>query len=124
MKRGDMIVVGLVLIVGAIGLFMIFFQPAAPPGAEIIIQVDGVDQHNFPLYQEGRNQQIIVNGPVGTTTIIMDEDRVRVTDSDCPDKICINMGWINRSGVPIACLPNRVIVSIKGDTENGDIDLR
>jgi hypothetical protein len=119
-----MIVASLVLIIAAVGVYLVFLQPAVPPGAEIVIQVDGVDLHTFPLYQEGRNQQITVFGPVGETTIVMEADRVRVIDSDCPDKICVNMGWINRPGVPIACLPNRVIVSVKGDVEDGDIDLR
>jgi len=124
LKRGDLIIIGLVLIFAFGGLYMLFFQPAAPPGAEIVIQVDGVDKYKFPLYEEGRGQRLDILGPIGTTTVEMEDGRVRVVHSDCPDQICVSMGWINNSGVPIACLPNRVVVRISGEVGDGDFDLR
>lgn len=124
MKKGDMIIAGLVVLVVAVGVYMYFLAPGASENAQVVIQVDGVEEHVLPLYQSGRNQQIVVTGPIGTTTVLLVEDRVRVIDSDCPDKICINRGWINRPTAPIACLPNRVIVSVVGDVDDGDIDLR
>ena len=33
-----------------------------------------------------------------------------VTHASCPDHICMAMGWCD-SGLPIACLPNGLILS-------------
>jgi hypothetical protein len=37
-----------------------------------------------------------------------------VLDSPCPDKICVAAGAIVRTGQFIACLPNRVSVTLEG----------
>ncbi len=46
-------------------------------------------------------------------TIETTEDRkIRITESNCPDKICVNTGAVSMDGQSIACLPNHVIVKI------------
>ena len=45
---------------------------------------------------------------------------VRISESDCPAKVCIHAGWINRPGETIACLPNKLLVEIKGENREYD----
>lgn len=40
---------------------------------------------------------------------------IKVTESDCPDKICIKTGYIKNKGEAAVCMPNRVIVTVEGD---------
>lgn len=40
---------------------------------------------------------------------------VCVSHSSCPAKICVHMGWIKQSGETIICLPNKVLLEIKGE---------
>lgn len=124
MKRGDLIIAVLTVAIALSGLYFFYLRPPAQPEARIIIQVDGVDKYTFPLYQDGRNEDIEIQGHQGITLVHLAEDRVWVVDSACPDKICVKTGWTNSTGKPIACLPNRVIVKIKGDAGEGDLDLR
>lgn len=35
-----------------------------------------------------------------------------VLHSDCPDKICVNTGWLSESGQTAVCMPNRITVTI------------
>lgn len=42
---------------------------------------------------------------------------VRVTQSSCPDGLCMRMGAITRAGESIVCLPNRVSVVLAGGEE-------
>jgi hypothetical protein len=43
--------------------------------------------------------------------------RVRVLESDCPQQICVHSGWIERPGQVVACVPNRVIVTVESEDE-------
>ncbi len=47
--------------------------------------------------------------------------KVRVKDSDCPYKICIKQGWIEKGS--IICLPNRVVITIENSSKDiKDVD--
>ncbi len=49
------------------------------------------------------------------------DGKVRVTESDCPYKICVKQGWIDRGS--IVCLPNNTVTTVKGPLKNGeDVD--
>lgn len=52
--------------------------------------------------------------------------RICMISADCPDKICVNQGWIENGVVPIVCLPNKVTIEITGvknetDAQSGGI---
>lgn len=72
------------------------------------IEASGI-RHVMPLT---RDDELVVDGPVGSTYVLVRENRASVTDSDCRDKICVSMGEISRTTGWIACLPNRVFVRI------------
>ncbi|MDP8242190.1 MAG: NusG domain II-containing protein [Candidatus Celaenobacter antarcticus] len=36
--------------------------------------------------------------------------RIRVKDSDCPQKICVKHGWLRYANDVIVCLPNKTIL--------------
>ncbi len=72
------------------------------------------------VYQEGKllkhlrldkDQEIsLLNGKM---LIEIKGGRIRVRESDCPRKICVNTGWIKTPGQVIACVPNKILVEIK-----------
>lgn len=43
--------------------------------------------------------------------------------SDCPDRICVNTGRLDRAGQLAACLPNRVSLRITGGHDDGGVDV-
>jgi hypothetical protein len=55
-----------------------------------------------------------VAGPLGATAVRVEPDGARVTDSPCPQKLCVAAGKISRPGEVVACLPNRVALRITG----------
>ena len=55
-----------------------------------------------------------VPGPLGETVVEIEDGSVRVISSPCPEKICVKTGRISKPGQWIACLPNRVFISIRG----------
>ena len=39
---------------------------------------------------------------------------IRVSEADCPDKICVGMGWLTDGAAPIVCLPHRLMIRRRG----------
>ncbi len=75
----------------------------------------------FQKYYDIHEDRVInVEGPLGATTVIIEDGEVRVEDSPCREKICVKMGRKKRAGDQIICVPNRVIVEITGESEAVD----
>ncbi|MFO7881724.1 MAG: NusG domain II-containing protein [Kosmotogaceae bacterium] len=51
------------------------------------------------------------------------DKRIRIKKSNCPQQLCVKMGWISSPGVPIVCIPNKVMVVIKAESDNKDYDV-
>lgn len=65
-----------------------------------------------------RTQTLQVTGQNGYTLILeTDGSRVRVQDADCPDRLCVHMGWLQKAGQSAACLPAGVTVTVYGDKD-------
>ena len=63
--------------------------------------------------------------PVGAhVTVLAEPGRVCVKHSDCPDKLCMKMGWTSSPAKPIVCLPNGVTVTVVAASEERDAVLR
>lgn len=59
----------------------------------------------------------------GSNTVVVEFGKIRVSDADCPDKVCVNMGWKSRRGETITCLPHKLVIEIQGGRER-DIDVQ
>ena len=55
-----------------------------------------------------------------TNRVRAERGRIRVISADCPDKVCVNQGWIKNGAVPIVCLPHKITIEIKGGAEQID----
>ena len=51
-------------------------------------------------------------------TVEIKDGKVRISDSDCPDKICEKTGFITSPIQAIVCLPNRISVRIIDEKNN------
>ena len=78
------------------------------------IAVDGKLEYILSLNEE---KTVAVQGLLGKTVVEIRDRRVRVTSSPCQNKICIEQGWVTH-GV-IACLPNKVVITIGKTGKDG-----
>jgi hypothetical protein len=60
--------------------------------------------------QLSREETIELDG----ASIEVKEGRIRITESDCPHKICEHTGWISHPAQTIVCVPNKLLVEIVG----------
>lgn len=68
---------------------------------------------------------ITIKSDEGKVDFVVKDGRVKAISADCPNKICVNMGWKDRPGQTIVCAPNRIFAVLAGkDKENPDCVLR
>ena len=56
-------------------------------------------------------------------TITAEKGRICVSDADCPDRLCVNCGWLDEDGDMAVCLPAKVAVSVKGEKQKNAPDV-
>ena len=56
----------------------------------------------------------------GTNTVQVEKGRIRVSEADCPDRVCVSQGWISNGTAPIVCLPHKLMIEITGT--GGELD--
>jgi len=107
LRFGDFIVLALILAISLITLSLLFLNK----GSTVVIQTpDAVFE--YPLTKDAVYE---VEGDIGITKVEVKDGRVRIIDSPCPNKTCINQSW----GTVLVCLPNQVIVTTE---ESGGFD--
>ena len=71
------------------------------------------------IYPLGVDRQVTVSGPLGEELIQIRDGKAYVESSPCPNQICIQQGRIAKPGQWIACLPNKIFISISGSSADG-----
>ena len=115
-KRTDIIILAVVLAVAGIGILISYLRR---------------DTDKSGLYAK-----IYHKGEVAET-VYLDEDKtfsleslpnvifeikdeaIAFAGSDCPDQLCVHMGWQNMKGGFAACLPNDTMIWVESDEEGG-----
>lgn len=98
-KFGDILIFLLILAAAIFSLKNAFSKK----GDKVSIQANGVS-YEYSLRKDGIYQ---IPGSLGSTTVEIKNERIRIIDSPCPNKTCIKQGW----GTTLVCLPNNVIIS-------------
>ncbi|MDI6601178.1 MAG: NusG domain II-containing protein [Thermoanaerobacteraceae bacterium] len=117
MKIGDRILIAAVIIFSVAGFAYSILRPAMQ-GDTVYIEVDGKLYEALPLDQD-KTVTVHVDGD-GYNVVEIKDGRVRISDANCPDRLCVRQGWINEAGENIICLPHRVVVRIPGRMKNVD----
>lgn len=116
MTKGDVFVLAVALIFLAI-LYVVFWRVASHTGEYIHIVAKGGAVEKLSLLQ---NREVTIEGQLGNSRLQIEGGRVRFLSSPCENKLCIHQGWASLSGELIACLPNRISVSIEGQNSHFD----
>jgi len=66
-------------------------------------------------YSLAVDRDIHVEGPLGDTHIIIEDGAAHIHDSSCPTKSCTFQRPISSARAWIACLPNKVLLTIVGE---------
>ncbi|MGI5898934.1 MAG: NusG domain II-containing protein [Christensenellales bacterium] len=52
--------------------------------------------------------------------LLVEKGAISMHSADCPDQLCVRQGKTGEGGLPIICLPNRIMVEIKPARGEGE----
>ena len=75
------------------------------------------------VYQLDRDKTIVIGDPARPDMEIeIKGGAIRVAESDCPLKICKQAGWVRTPGRSIVCVPNKVVIELRGERKGYDAE--
>ena len=118
-KRADIIIIIVILVLSGAGAWIYSAIPAK--GGEVaeiycysqLVRIVDLAEHAEEEFALPQNENVVfyTNG----------NGRIRFERSDCPDKVCVNYGWLWRSGETAACLPNGFVLKIVSANAEQDV---
>lgn len=86
----------------------------------VLITRDGKELYRINPDEYKEPYEIEIKYGKSINKVLVDNGRIRMSYADCPDKTCVNMGWLVSDAMPIVCLPHHLVIRYAGDNE--DID--
>ena len=88
-------------------------------GARVVVSSDDRIVFVAPL---NNDQLVELEGPLGITVLKIENGAARVVSSPCARKVCISMGEASHAGDLLACVPNKLVITIEGDSTEEDAE--
>ena len=104
----------LLLLFFAGSLFYLFFASAKKRiGQTARIYQDGVLLETIDLSSvDAPYSFVIESADGGFNCLEVRPGSIGITDADCPDKLCVSMGFTDSSLLPVICLPHGLVIEI------------
>lgn len=120
-SKGDIFIIGTVII---ISLFFLFsaFNSAGETDKAVCIKVNGEIYTEVSLSTLQEPLEIKLENDGHHAVIHIENGEVCFSYSDCPDKLCVNQGEISNTGESIVCLPGRFSVSVISFKNDSGLD--
>ena len=113
-KPADFLFVAISVILIALSLIALSGNGEGTPKA--VIKVNDVE-YIYPLNQP---RELEFEGVIDKAHLVIHDGCIEFVESPCRDKICIHMGQARKDGDFLACLPNRIIVTVEGGKSDTD----
>ncbi len=121
LKKGDFLLVGIIILaVAAAFLGTNFFSRGSDNSHRIaVVKQNDKEIQRIDLDTVDQPFKITLGGQYNET-IAVEKGRIRFEEANCPDKVCVKTGWLTKKGQSSACIPNRAIIIIEG--QSGKVD--
>lgn len=114
LTKQDLLTIITILISGVVTFIVLTL--ISSDGTKAVISVDGkvVSEHSLISGTRNSSSEFTLSEAEGIV-IQIENGKIRVKSSDCPDKICVHTGYISKEGEKIVCLPKKLIIEIEAD---------
>ena len=116
-RKTDIIIILILIIIALISYFIINFYNNSSVDVKAELSINGKTVKTFSLDED----KIFTDENLPHIEFEIKDKKIRFLNSDCPDKICVNTGFIGIVGQTAVCLPNLASLKIVPiDTNNQD----
>lgn len=116
MKKGDAILLGILLAAALLGVGYYAFLRSCPTGTGAnyaVLSYDGVPVAAYDLGEHLEESTLSIREVTGVDAQLeFSQGRVRFIQVPCPDKICESVGYIQNEMDGAVCLPNKMSLLI------------
>ena len=88
------------------------------------IYQDGVCIYSIDLSTVTETITFTVADDDGHENVVeIENGRIRISEANCPDQVCVESGWLSSSLKPIVCLPAKLVIQLESDPAAEELDL-
>ncbi|HHY16315.1 MAG TPA: NusG domain II-containing protein [Firmicutes bacterium] len=115
--KGDLILI-VALVVFGLGALVYnhVVVPRRGQASRVIVEIEGEVVQELSLLRD--TEGIRFNSGRGYNVVEIKDGRVRISEANCPDKLCVNTGWREHVGQVIVCLPHHFVIKIEGNADS------
>ncbi len=122
MTKWDKVLIVFIAIISISSLFYVKNAATDQSQKYVSVQVDGEEIKKIIFDKKIIGTTIAIETKFGYNLIEIGDEEVRVIEADCPDQLDVKQGYISRTNEIIVCLPNRLVIEIKGETDDSEVD--
>lgn len=122
MTKGDKILISAIVIISLLFYVIIYMTGSRDGDKYISVQVNGTEFKRLTFTSKNDSYKYKLDTDGGLNIIEVKGDKVRMIEADCPDKLCVHQGYISKVGEVLVCIPNKVVVEIKSDDSEKELD--
>jgi hypothetical protein len=104
LKLADIVLILLILTV----LISLWLFNDGNTSNKATVYVDGAVYKEISLDKIQADETLII----GDVHILITSEGISITESDCPDKTCVKSGTVKKSGTTVACVPNKIVITV------------
>ena len=117
-SRNKEIIAVLILVLIAVVSFVCIRFFVEGEGKYVKVYVNEKLTKTFDLTKD---REYFIETKLGYNLLIINNEKARILDADCPNKICVDKGYISKNDESIICLPHHVVVTVES-SEDKDVD--
>jgi len=122
MTKGDKYLIVFVIFISLASIFLLKNEVFNYDEKYVSIQSNGEEIKKIIFDKSIEGKKIPIETKYGYNLLELESNRVRVIEADCPDELDVKKGWIENVGESIVCLPNKLVIEIKGSREATEVD--
>lgn len=111
MKRGDWWIIG----AAAVLVLALWLWPRSAESAATVTVTTPTEEFTLPLSRDTR-LTLTGRGDIQVTVEIAG-GAVRFSQSGCPDRLCVDSGWLSSPGTGAACVPAGILLRLNAEGE-------